>query len=121
MTSADPPPHVIHATHLIVTTCADETAAMRLARRLVEQRVVACVNLVPGIRSIYRWQGEIQDATEVMLLMKTAVEPPAVIEAIRCAHDYAVPEVICVPIESGLPAYLAWVAENTLPLNEPGT
>lgn len=113
MSSCDRSPEGQTPCYLVLTTCADSAAAERLARTLVRAGKVACVNLVPGVRSIYRWQGAIESADEVLLLAKTAADPATVTAAIRAAHDYEVPEVVCVAIDSGLPAYLDWVAAHS--------
>lgn len=99
---------------LILTNAPDENTAHSIARSLVEQKLVACVNLLPGIRSIYRWQGAIEEAAEVTMLIKTTQERYADVEAaIRLVHPYEVPEIIALPVTAGLPAYLEWVALET--------
>lgn len=84
-----------------------------LARGLVEARLAACVNIVPGVRSVYRWKGEIQDDGELLLIIKTSAER---FEAMRDwlleAHPYEVPEVLALPVSAGADAYLAWVLES---------
>jgi periplasmic divalent cation tolerance protein len=95
---------------LILTTCPDPTSAERLGRQLVEERLAACVNVLPSMRSIYRWKGQIEDAAEHLLIIKTRIGDYAAIEQrIRDLHSYELPEVIAVPIVAGLPAYLAWL------------
>ena len=77
--------------------------------------MAACVNILPRIQSIYRWQGTVESATEIPLFIKsTAASYPALEEAIRRQHPHQVPEIIALPIERGLPAYLNWVAAETL-------
>ncbi len=86
--------------------------APRLARALVERRLAACVNLLPGVRSIYAWQGEVCDEAEITLLIKTsAAQMTALREAIVELHPYDVPEVVALPVDAAasLPAYLNWV------------
>ncbi len=91
---------------------ADE--AVKIARTLVEEELVACGNIIPGIRSIYRWKGEIFDEEEVMLIMKTQASLfPTVQSRVQSLHSYEVPEIIALDISDGLPEYLAWVMENT--------
>ncbi len=101
---------------LVLTTLPDEDSARRLAQQLVGQRLAACVNILAPCRSIYRWQGKVEDGTEVPLLIKTAATRyTAIEEAIRSAHPYALPEIIALDITRGLPAYLAWLAGETAP------
>lgn len=99
---------------LVLSNLPDEASAHALARQLVEQRIAACVNILPAVRSVYQWQGQVEQATEVTLLMKTTHLRYAELEsAIRNAHPYEVPEIIAVPIVGGLPAYLNWVEQET--------
>ena len=99
--------------YLVLTTCPHETAARELAGALLNERLAACVSIVPGLRSVYRWKGEIEEGTEVLLLIKTAREVYPVLEArIRASHPYELPEIIALDIAAGSAAYLAWVAEN---------
>ncbi|MEI7612493.1 MAG: divalent-cation tolerance protein CutA [Betaproteobacteria bacterium] len=101
---------------LVLTNLPDHTAAETLATALVDQRLAACVNILPPCRSIYRWQGTVERADEVPLLIKTTSSRYASLEAaIRAAHPYDVPEIIALPITQGLPEYLAWVAAETQP------
>lgn len=99
---------------LAVTTTGDEESAAALARALIERRLVACVNIVPGVRSLYRWKGAIEDDKEWVLLMKTRAERfDDLASALDELHGYDVPELIALPIEKGSAAYLAWVDENS--------
>ncbi|AAZ98513.1 divalent cation tolerance protein [Thiobacillus denitrificans ATCC 25259] len=99
---------------LVLTNVPDLASAEKLARALVERRAAACVNLLPGCRSIYRWQGAVETADEIPLLIKTTAAAYAEVEAVvRAQHPYAVPELVAVPITHGLPAYLDWVAKET--------
>lgn len=101
-------------TLLVLTNLPDEPNARRLAEMLIERRLAACVNVLAACRSVYRWQGKTESANEVPLLIKTTAERYAALEAaIRGAHPYELPEIIAVPIQRGLPEYLAWVAEET--------
>jgi periplasmic divalent cation tolerance protein len=94
---------------VLVTTPDAETAAS-IARTLVEEKLAACGNVVPQIRSIYRWQGKVEDATEALLVLKTArFRLTEVIDRVRAIHPYDVPEVVALPIERGSEAYLDWV------------
>lgn len=99
---------------LVLTNVPDRSAAEKLARLLVEGRAAACVNILAPCDSIYRWQGGIEMGAEIPLLIKTTVGAyPRLEEIIRSQHPYALPEIIALPITKGLPAYLAWVAEET--------
>jgi periplasmic divalent cation tolerance protein len=99
---------------LVITNLPDLDAAEALARTLVEQGVAACVNVLAPCRSVYRWQDAVETAVEIPLLIKTSAERYADLEAaIRAGHPYELPEIIAVPIERGLPDYLAWVAAET--------
>ncbi len=94
---------------LVTASSADE--ASRLARSVVGEKLAACVNLVPGVRSIYRWQGEVCDERETLLIIKTVRAELARLETrITELHSYDVPEVIALPIEGGAAAYLTWIA-----------
>ena len=102
-------------TMLVLTNCPDEEAANAIALAVVEARLAACVNILPRVQSIYRWQGRIESATVIPLLIKsTAASYPALEQAIRTLHPYEIPEIVALPITAGLPAYLNWVAEETL-------
>lgn len=101
-------------TLLVFTHLPDAVSAQKLASKLIEQRVAACVNILAPCRSVYRWQGKIENAEEVPLLIKTTAERYAALEqAIRAQHPYELPEIVAVPVSKGLPAYLDWVAEET--------
>ncbi len=93
--------------------CPSAEVADGLSRALVEQRLVACATALPGARSTYRWQGEIEQADEVVLMLKTrAADWPALEAAVRELHPYDVPELIATPIDKGSPAYLQWLAAS---------
>jgi len=99
---------------LILTNVPDVADAEKLAHALIESRAAACVNVLAACRSIYRWQGAVETAEEIPLLVKTtAASYPQVEAIVRAHHPYAVPELIAVPITHGLPAYLDWVAKET--------
>jgi periplasmic divalent cation tolerance protein len=101
---------------LVLTNLPDRAAAERIADSLVGQKLAACVNILAPCRSVYRWQGEVQHDEEHPVLIKTTAERyPALEQALRAAHPYELPEIIAVPIERGLAAYLAWVAGETTP------
>ena len=102
-------------TLLVITNCPDEESANAIALAVVEARLAACVNILPRIQSVYRWQGAVESATEIPLFIKaTVANYPALEKTIQECHPYDVPEIIALPIGCGLPAYLNWVAEETL-------
>ena len=95
---------------IVLTTCPDAASAERIARVLVEEGLAACVNILPPMRSIYRWKGKIEDASEQLLVIKSAASRfPAIRDRLRSLHPYELPEIIAVPIADGLPEYLAWL------------
>jgi periplasmic divalent cation tolerance protein len=99
---------------LVLTNLPDRAAAEKLADMLVERRLAACVNILAPCRSVYRWKAVLQHDEEHPLLIKTSAARYAALEqAIRAGHPYELPEIIAVPIERGLPAYLDWVAGET--------
>lgn len=101
-------------TLLVITNLPDAEAAEDLARALVAARVAACVNILAPCQSVYRWQGAVEAASEVPLLIKTTRSRYAALETlIRERHPYDLPEIIALPLERGLPEYLAWVATET--------
>lgn len=103
-------------TLLVFTNLPDRESALALARALVDARLGACVNVLGGCTSVYRWQGAIETADEVPVLIKTrAALYETVEQAIRERHPYDVPEIIAVRVAHGLPAYLDWVAAQTDP------
>jgi periplasmic divalent cation tolerance protein len=97
-------------------TAPDPACAEAIARALVEERLAACVNVLPGVRSIYRWEGAVQDEAETLLIVKTRAERAQALEArVRALHPYEVPEVLRVDAAGGSPPYLAWVLEESAP------
>lgn len=101
-------------TLLIFTNLPDAASAQTLATMLVAERLAACVNVLAPCRSLYRWQGAIESAEEVPLLIKSTTGRYADLEAaIRAAHPYELPEIIAVPIAHGLPDYLSWIVTET--------
>ena len=99
---------------LVLTNLPDRAAAEKLAEALIQKRVAACVNILAPCRSVYRWQGTVRHEEEHPVLIKSTRESYAALEAaIREAHPYELPEIVAVPIELGLPAYLDWVAAET--------
>jgi periplasmic divalent cation tolerance protein len=98
----------------VVTQLPDRDSAQALARRLVEQRLAACVNIGTQVDSLYHWRGQIETAQEFPVLIKTTGARYAEVEAeIRANHPYELPEIVVVPIADGLPAYLSWIAAET--------
>ena len=103
-------------TLLVLTNLPDRAAAERLAHLVVEKNLAACVNILAPCRSVYRWQGAVQHDEEHPMLIKTTTERYGALEQVlRSGHPYELPEIIAVPIERGLPAYLDWVAAETKP------
>jgi periplasmic divalent cation tolerance protein len=101
---------------LVITNLPDRAAAEKLADALIRQRVAACVNILAPCRSVYRWKAEVQHDEEHPVLIKTTLDRYAALEAaIRAMHPYELPEIVAVPIERGLPAYLDWLATETAP------
>ena len=101
---------------LVLCTCPDESSAKQLAKLLLEARLAACVNVIPGVQSFYHWQGELAQASEWQLVIKSRAslfEPLR--QCLRAAHPYEVPEILALPILCGNPAYLQWVQEQTTP------
>ncbi|HVE89741.1 MAG TPA: divalent-cation tolerance protein CutA [Burkholderiaceae bacterium] len=99
---------------VVLTNCPDELVADRIALALVEQGLAACVNRLAPVQSIYRWQGNVERASEVLLLLKTTRERYGDVEqAIRHLHPYEVPEIIAWPIAAGNAAYLRWIESET--------
>ncbi|MHB1950943.1 MAG: divalent-cation tolerance protein CutA [Acidiferrobacteraceae bacterium] len=96
---------------LVLTTCPDRESADTIARTLITERVATCVNIVPGIASCYRWRGEVQSSTELLLLIKApSAHYDQIEQRLQTLHPYELPEIIAVPIANGLPAYLSWLS-----------
>jgi periplasmic divalent cation tolerance protein len=99
---------------VLVTNAPDQACAEDMARELVEQGLAACVNVGAPMLSVYRWHGAVESAHEIPMWIKsTAVRQEALIQAITRLHPYEVPEILVLPIDRGLPAYLDWVREET--------
>lgn len=95
-------------------TCKDRRQAAAIARSLVKEKLAACVNVVPGVTSIYRWEGRVEEAREVLLVIKSRrALSKRLVARVRALHSYEVPEVVTIPIAAGNPAYLRWVREST--------
>src|SRR5262245_21520235 len=99
---------------VILSTVPDAEKAAEIARALVEERLVACVNIVPGLSSIYRWEGKLADDAEVICIIKTARDRfDQVAARIKALHPYSVPEVIALSVVKGFEPYLDWVRKST--------
>jgi len=99
---------------LVISNVPDRAVAELIAEKLVEQGVTACVNILAGCTSIYRWQGKVEHANEVPLLIKTTrAAYPRLESTIRELHPYDLPELIALPVSAGLPEYLNWVVQET--------
>ena len=99
---------------LVLTNLPDREAACRLAHELIERRLAACVNVLAECTSVYRWQGKVDTAAEVPVLIKTtAAVYPALEQAIGELHPYELPEIVAVPLSAGLAGYLQWIAAET--------
>jgi periplasmic divalent cation tolerance protein len=97
-------------------TAPDPETATRIARALVEERLVACVNVVPGVRSIYRWEGAVEEDAEVLLVVKTRADRTGeLVDRVVELHPYDLPEVVMLPAVGGNPGYLDWVREEAAP------
>jgi len=95
---------------IILCTCPDKDTAEKIAHLLVTGKLAACVNILPGITSIYRWHEQIESAQEHLLLIKVnKINYPAIENTIKSLHPYELPEICAVPIENGLPEYLHWI------------
>ena len=95
---------------VVLSTCPSAEEAEKIARTLVEKRLAACVNVVPGARSFYRWKGALEEAGEWLLLIKSRRELfPRLCAELESLHSYEVPEAVALPIVDGSPAYLSWL------------
>jgi len=97
---------------LILTTAGSESEAKKIAQMLVELRLAACVNIIPRVHSVYRWEGKVESAEEYLLIVKTARDKETQVQAaIRNTHSYALPECISISVEGGSDEYLHWIAD----------
>lgn len=109
-------PNAASSCLVVLTNCPDEAAANAIALAVVEEKLAACVNILPRVTSVYRWQGAVESATEIPLLIKTSKQAYAALaQRIAELHPYEVPEIIALPVDRGLPAYLQWVENNVQP------
>ena len=98
---------------VVLVTCPTRAQAVRIATAIVKQRVAACVNIVPGLTSIFRWQGKLERTREVLLVIKTTARRfSALARLVRSLHPYDVPEIISLPITAGHSPYLRWVRDS---------
>jgi len=98
---------------LALSTFPDRETAQRISNQLVSEKFAACANILPAIESIYRWKGKLETGNETLVLFKLSEDRQSAFqEKLRSLHPYEVPEIIFVPVSSGLPEYLRWVAEN---------
>jgi periplasmic divalent cation tolerance protein len=98
---------------IVLTTAGSEEEAGKIARHLVERRLAACVNIIPRVASIYRWQGKVEETREWLLIVKTTAAAFGQVRgAIAELHSYELPECICLTIEDGSPNYLEWIADS---------
>jgi len=98
---------------LVLTTASSLEESKKIARALVESRLAACVNIIPKIESVYRWEGRVEDAQEYLLLIKTTAEGyPGLRDAIQQLHSYDIPECIAIAVEEGSEQYLQWIDDS---------
>ncbi|HZS53696.1 MAG TPA: divalent-cation tolerance protein CutA [Bryobacteraceae bacterium] len=103
---------------VVLSTCASRDEAERIANALVNDRLAACVQLLPPIQSIYRWQGAVERAEEILILIKsTSAQFPRLEQRIMELHSYETPEIIAIPVVAGAAKYLAWLRETLKPIN----
>lgn len=101
-------------TVMVLVTASTEQEAGRIGRALVEAGLAACVNVLPGIRSIFRWEGKVSDEREVLMIIKSRADLfGQLTQEVKRLHSYTVPEVIAFPIAYGAPDYLAWIQKST--------
>ena len=99
---------------VVLVTAPGAEEAARIARALVEERLAACGNVVPGLRSIYRWEGAVHEDAEALLVLKTTRERFEALRArVLALHPYEVPEVVALPVEAGSASYLEWIVRET--------
>lgn len=97
---------------VVLTSWPDAATARAAARQLIEERLAACANLVPAIESIYRWEGKLETANEVLMILKTTIGRYAQLETrVKALHPYDVPEILGLPVTEGLNAYLRWAQD----------
>ena len=103
---------------IVLCTCPEE-ASDEIAKTLVEEKLAACVNVIPNIKSVYRWQGKVEQATESQLIIKTTNRAyPLLQKKLKEVHPYKVPEILALSVTEGLPDYLAWIINQTSSVDE---
>ncbi|ACQ94409.1 CutA1 divalent ion tolerance protein [Tolumonas auensis DSM 9187] len=101
---------------VVLCTCPDNTCARALAQTLLNEKLAACVNLIPQVTSLYCWQGKMEESQEVLLVIKSRRTLFGVLQQrIQTLHPYEVPEILAMPVLNGSPAYLQWLQEQTTP------
>ena len=111
MQTANSDPNSQHC--IVLSTCPSQEVAQNIAAKLVEAKLAACVNIVPGLTSVYEWQGKIETDQEHLLIAKTAAAAYQAVEnAILDSHPYELPEIISIPINNGLANYLSWIDDT---------
>lgn len=101
-------------TVVVLITAGSQEEAAGIAKALVDEHLVACVNILPGVRSFFFWEGATQDAAESLMVCKTSRQMmDRLVDRVRTLHSYSVPEIIALPVVAGLPAYLEWVSRST--------
>ncbi len=100
---------------VVLITVPREEVAIKIATILLEEKAAACVNIVPGVRSLYTWQGKVSDDQELLLICKSRVElfETRLVPAVKSVHPYELPEIVALPIVAGSPEYLDWIDEST--------
>jgi periplasmic divalent cation tolerance protein len=99
---------------VVLITAPNENDAEAIAKALLEARLAACVNIIRNIRSLYRWQGKVEDEQEVLMIVKTRKERfGELVKKVRGLHSYTVPEIIALPVTDGLEEYLGWIGQET--------
>jgi periplasmic divalent cation tolerance protein len=101
---------------IVYVTCPDFALAQRIGRSVVEERIAACANILPGMNTVYRWEGKIEIGQETVLFVKTTAEQFERVAAhIRAAHPYQCPCIIALPVSHGTPDYISWIVQNSNP------
>ena len=99
---------------IVLVTAKDSEEAEKIAKGLLNKKLVACVNVLEGVRSLFWWEGKVDEASEALLVIKSQKKHfKAIVQEVKALHSYSVPEVIALPIESGNPDYLEWIKEST--------